>query len=366
MTNVFSPQGASQETDQAPFSVAIVGAGPVGLYAASLCGMLGLRVIVFETSPFVGGQCAALYPSKEVKGVPGFQGATAQELVTRLEQQARASRATFFLNATVENIREILRGEEGEGFELSAQGRTFAVRTVLIAAGMGRFYPNKPTFESTAPDVLNALEGKCVHYAVPDPERFRGQRVVIAGGGDSAVDWAFELLPVARSVTLVHRRETFRCAPASCSRLLALEQEGLLTVYRSANLKDLRIAEDHLTHVVLQPNSADACALDADHLLVFFGLTTDLSSFEKWDLAPRLFTRTKIPVNPLTGATAVPGVFAIGDIVSYPADAPSRINLIGSGFGEAIAAAYALRRFLYPNKRLALNVQSLSSVEEQG
>lgn len=342
---------------QPPFSVAIVGAGPSGLYAASLCGMLGLRVAVFETAPFVGGQCSALYPQKEVKGVPGFSGATAQELVACLERQAQKSGTTFFLEACVKNLREIVR-PEGTLFELTVRGQTFYARSVLIATGMGRFRPNKPTFPATGTDVLEMLEGRSVHYFVSDPVRFHDQRVVVAGGGDSAVDWVLGLLSVARSITLVHRREVFRCVPDSMLRLQSLENEGRLTIYRSAQLKGLKTEGDHLTHVILE-KGAEECVVEADHLLVFFGLAADLGCLSSWELAPRLFIRTKVPVDPLSCATAVPGVFAIGDIVAYPSNAPAKVTLIAAGFGEAVTAAYAIKRTLYPDEKLPLNVQSL-------
>lgn len=348
----------SSQTGLDPFSVAIVGAGPAGLYAASLCGSLGLRVAVFEALPFVGGQCAALYPCKGLKGVPGFPGAPAQDLIKHLERQARKSRAAIFLESGVEDLSQAVDEMGQTMFTLLAQGRIFQARSVLVATGMGRFCPNKPVLEAGELDTLGALEGKSVHYLVSDPKLFQNRCVVIAGGGDSAVDWAFELLPIAKSVTLVHRRETFRCAPESASRLKEAEDERRLLVYRSSQIKTLKSSNGQLTHVVLQTKTEDR-VLQADHLLVFFGLTMDPGTLSSWSLASRLITRTKISIDPLTCSTSVPGVFAIGDIATRPSSVPPRVNLIASGFGEAVAAAYAIRQYLHPDQQTALNVQSL-------
>lgn len=320
--------------------VAIIGAGPVGLFAIFECGMLTLRCQVIDALDAVGGQCAALYPEKPIYDIPGHPRLDALELIHRLEAQAAPFDPVYHLGQRVERLTPIA-GPDGPRIELeTSAGTVIDARCVIIAAGVGAFGPNRPPL-----DGLAAYEGRSVHYLVKRREDFRDRRVVIAGGGDSAVDWALSLQEVAARLHVVHRRPKFRAAPESVARMEALAASGKLDLVVPYQLHGLEGDDGQLSAVTVKTLDGDIRRLEADALLAFFGLATTLGPIADWGLT---LERNLITVAPATCETSMPGVFAIGDIAHYP----GKLRLILCGFSEAAMAAHAIHPLVFPGQAL--------------
>ena len=315
--------------------VAIVGAGPVGLFAAFECGMLGLGSVLIDSLPETGGQCAALYPEKPIYDIPAHPAIEGGALVAALEAQI----APFAVPRLLERRVESLDGTRGDFTLRTDRGDVVRTAAVVIAAGAGAFGPNRPPLAG-----LEAYERSGgVQYYVRRKEAFRGARVVIAGGGDSAVDWALALRGIAARITLVHRRPKFRAAPESLSRLAAAGDSIELVV--PYQLHGLRGEAGRLTGVEVATLDGDIRLLEAEHLLAFFGLSTDLGPIAKWGLHA---DRHHIQVTPSSCETSAAGVFAIGDVASYP----GKLKLILQGFSEAAMAAHAIHPIVHPETAL--------------
>lgn len=312
--------------------VVVVGAGPVGLFAVFQCGMLGLTAHVVDALEAPGGQCAALYPEKPIYDIPSRPSVLAGDLIADLMAQAAPFAPVFHLDQTVERV----DGDTTSGFTVTTSaGTTIAARAVIIAAGGGSFGPNRPPLPG-----LEGYEGTSVFYAVRCQDDFRGKRVVIAGGGDSAVDWAVALADVAAHVAVVHRRPRFRAAPEMVSRLSALAEEGRVELVTPYQLAGLEGDGTTLSAVTVRQMDGSLRSLPADVLLPFFGLSMDLGPVATWGLTVE---KGHLLVDPATLETARSGVFAIGDIAHYP----GKLKLILCGFSEAAMAAhraYALAR----------------------
>jgi thioredoxin reductase (NADPH) len=317
--------------------VAIIGAGPVGLFAVFECGMLKMRTALIDTLDDVGGQCTALYPEKPIYDIPGFPAIDAGRLVEQLEAQAAPFKPAHFLGQQVETLTAI----EG-GWRLgTSKGNTIDAKAVIVAAGAGAFGPNRPPLAG-----IERFEGTDVLYAVKKREAFRGKRVVIAGGGDSAVDWAISLSDIAASVQVVHRRPKFRAAPESASRLQALADAGKVELVVPYQLDALEAGADgRLAAVLVRQLDDSVRRLEADALLAFFGLAMTLGPIADWGLG---LERSHIAVQQSTCATTVPGIFAIGDIATYP----GKLKLILCGFSEAAMAAHAIHPLVFPGEAL--------------
>jgi len=321
----------SQQTD-----VAIIGAGPVGLFAVFECGMLDMKCHVFDALDIVGGQCAALYPEKPIYDIPGHPRIDAALLVDRLFEQAAPFNPTYHLGRAVTGLEKV-----GEGFAVTnAAGVTVTAHAVVIAAGGGAFGPNRPPLAG-----IEAFEDKSVFYLVRRREDFRGKRIVIAGGGDTAVDWTLSLAELAAHVMVVHRRPKFRAAPQSLRRLEELAAAGKVEMVIPYQLAALEGEGGRLDAVIVADLAGAERRLAADCLLPFFGLATQLGPLARWDLA---FEDNRIVVDPASCVTSRPGIFAIGDIANYP----GKLKLILSGFAEAAAAAHAIRPQVYPGEAL--------------
>jgi thioredoxin reductase (NADPH) len=314
--------------------VLVVGAGPVGLFAVFALGQVGLRSVVVDALQEVGGQCAALYPEKPIYDIPTRTEVAAGELVSALEAQAAAYAPRYLLGRRTEQ----LSGSQGAFLAKLSDGTELAARAVVVAAGAGAFGPNRPPLPGLA-----AYEERSVFYAVRSPERFRDQQIVVAGGGDSAADWAVILAGVARAVTLVHRRASFRAAPATMASITRLANAGRLRVAAPRTLRALSGHDGHLEAVVLAGDDGTTESVPADALLCFYGLAKDLSALRRWDIGAE---RDGVPVAPETMRTSRPGVYAIGDIAHYP----GKLKLILTGFAEAAAAAHAIRADLEPDR----------------
>ena len=325
---------ASHTTD-----VVIIGAGPVGLFAVFECGMLQLNCHVIDALSMIGGQCAALYPEKPIYDIPAHPQITGEGLIENLRQQIEPFNPTYHLGQQVTTITP--DDETGKNWLVeTSTGTKIRTKTIIIAAGVGAFGPNRPPLAG-----IEDFEGKSVHYYVGSRESYRDKNIVIAGGGDSAVDWAISLSEVAKRVSVVHRRPKFRAAPESEARLKTLADKGIIDLVVPFQLSNLVGENGHLTKVVVQSLEGDTKELPADVLLPFFGLSMNLGPIAEWGLG---LENHHITIDPATGSTNRPGIYAIGDIATYP----HKLKLILNGFAEGAQAAHAIRKFLYPEEIL--------------
>jgi len=326
--------------------ICIIGAGPVGLFAVFECGMLKMRCHVVDALDMSGGQCAALYPEKPIYDIPGYPAIDAAGLIGMLEQQASPFHPVYHLGRRVESLTEA-----GERWRIGLDdGTAIDARAVIVAAGVGAFGPNKPPIAG-----IEAYEGRSVFYLVKRREDFRGKRVVIAGGGDSAVDWALSLAEVAAEVFMIHRRPKFRAAPESVVRLEALAKAGRIEMVVPYQLARLEGAAGQLSAVVVATLEDQERALPADALLAFFGLAMNLGPIASWGLD---LERSHIRIDPATCATSRPGIFAIGDIATYP----GKLKLILCGFSEAAMAAHAIYPLVHPGEALHFEYSTTKGV----
>lgn len=336
--------GHSHQTD-----VVIVGAGPVGLFAVFECGMVRLNCHVIDVLDDAGGQCTALYPEKPIYDIPGFPRIEAAELVVRLKAQAAPFRPVYHLGEQVQAL-EALNG--GFWRVTTSKGTVLQARAVIIAAGVGAFGPNRPPLPG-----IEAYEGKSVFYYVTQRETFRGRRVVIAGGGDTAVDWALSLAEVAARVSVIHRRDKFRAAPESEARLKALAKAGKVDLVVPYQLHGLEGSDGQLKAVTVSTLDGVLKRIEADMLLPFFGLSMSLGPIADWSLA---LEHNQIAVEPSTAATSKPGIFAIGDVVTYP----GKLKLILTGFSEAAIAARSAYALVHPETPLHFEYSTTAGVPD--
>lgn len=317
--------------------VAIIGAGPVGLFAVFELGMLRIRAVLIDALGEVGGQCTALYPEKPIYDIPAHAAIGAGDLVAALEDQIAPFGAPRLLGQRVTT----LAGTRGDFTLGTDAGHTVQAKAVIVAAGAGAFGPNRPPLAD-----IEAYEATgAVRYHVRRREELRGKRVVIAGGGDSAVDWALALRGVAAAITVVHRRARFRAAPETAARLQEAADAGEIEIATPYQLQGLEGPGGGLAAVVLADLDGNTRAVPADVLLAFFGLSTDLGPIAAWGLA---LEHGHVTVTPATCETSVPGIFAIGDVATYA----GKLKLILQGFSEAAMAAHAIHAIVYPHTAL--------------
>ena len=317
--------------------VAIVGAGPAGLFAAFECGMLKLRSTLIDALPEVGGQCSALYPEKPIYDIPAHPAIAAGRLISQLEEQVAPFAPPRLLGRRVEH----LEGGSGAFMLRTDQGDEVRARAIVLAAGAGAFGPNRPPIEG-----LGMYEATgAVQYHVRRRDDYAGKRVVIAGGGDSAVDWALSLKDIAAKVYVVHRRPKFRAAPEMAAQLDAAAARGEVEMVIPYQLSGLHGEGGSLQGVAVAHLDGSARVLEADRLLPFFGLSMDLGPIAGWGLD---LERQHVQIDPSTCQTSVPGVFAIGDVVTYP----GKLKLILQGFSEAAVAAHAIHPIVHPDTAL--------------
>jgi thioredoxin reductase (NADPH) len=323
--------GEAYDTD-----VIIVGAGPVGLFAVFELGLLDLKAHVVDVLDRPGGQCAELYPEKPIYDIPALPIVTGQGLTDALMHQIAPFSPTLHLAQMAESLERL----PDKRFRLKTElGTTITAPILVIAAGGGSFVPRKPKL-----DGLEAFEGSSVHYAVRQMERFRDRDIVVAGGGDSALDWVLNLQPLARSTTLVHRRDDFRAAPHSVAKMRALVAEGKVRL-EIADLKGLSGADGQLSAVVCKTKEKGDYEIACNELLAFYGLTMKLGPIADFGLN---LSENLIPVDTEKFETSEPGIFAIGDINTYP----GKLKLILCGFHEAALMAQAAFRIARPGERL--------------
>ncbi|MCB0508230.1 MAG: NAD(P)/FAD-dependent oxidoreductase [Chitinophagales bacterium] len=299
--------------------ICIIGAGPVGLFTVFEAGLLKLRCHLVDYLPQPGGQLSEIYPKKPIYDIPGFPTVDAQELVDNLMEQARPFKPTFTLGERVEIINRL----EDESFELITHlGTQIHAKIICIAGGLGVFEPRKPAIDN-----LDKYEKKGVEYMVLDPEKFRDKKIVIAGGGDSALDWTMFLANVASELTMVHRGEMFRGAPDSVEKIKKLAEEGKIKLKLNSNVTHLH-GDEILEKVTITHNDGTPHEIDSDHYLALFGLSPKLGPIANWGLN---IEKNAINVNTRDYSTNVKGIYAIGDINNYE----GKLKLILCGFHEA-------------------------------
>ncbi len=317
--------------------VVIIGAGPAGLFSVFQCGMQNLSCHVFDSLEDIGGQCTALYPEKPIYDIPGFPVVKASDLILGLEEQVRKFKPTYHLS---QKVTEFRRHDKGRFLVIGDKGVQVDCAAIIIAAGGGSFGPNKPPLDN-----IEAFEGRSVFYACRDPQIFAGKNVVIAGGGDSAVDWACVLADIAKSVKIVHRRSKFRAASHAVEQLEHLIETKKIETVIPYQLLSLEGEAGVLSSVRVVDLDGEEKDLEADALLSFFGLAMDTGPLEDWGLK---MDDHHVLVEPTTCATSLPGIYAVGDIATYM----NKQKLILSGFAEAAQAAQDIHRFLHPEEDL--------------
>ncbi len=304
--------------------VVIIGAGPVGLFAVFECGLLKMKSVVVDALDFIGGQCTALYPEKPIYDIAGLPEVAAEDLIKNLEKQAAPFAPQYLLGQQVTEI-------SGKGpFEIkTSKGNTIECKVIIIAAGCGAFGPNRPP--------INGLEEYektgAVNYLVRSKEDYRGKKVVIAGGGDSAVDWANILADVTEKLYMVHRRDKFRAAPETVERMEKLRDAGKIEYVIPYQPSGLVGSNGKLSQVELKDLSGNVKHIEADNLLCFFGLAMELGPIAKWGLN---LDKNHIAVDQVTLQTSTEGIYAVGDICHYK----GKLKLITCGFSEAAMAAH--------------------------
>ena len=326
--------------------ICIIGAGPVGLFAVFEAGLLKMRCHLVDVLPQIGGQLSEIYPKKPIYDIPGLPEVLAGDLVENLRAQIAPFKPTFTLG---EKITSLVKNDDGSFTLTTSDETTIQCRVVVIAGGLGCFEPRKPELDN-----LEYFEGKGVVYMVKDPEYFRQKRIVIAGGGDSALDWTIHLAEIAEQVTLVHRNESFRGAPDSAEKVATLAQSGKIKLLLNTNLHSVN-GNGVMKSVSCVGKDKQLIELEADFLIPLFGLSPKLGPIAEWGLN---MDKQAIIVNTLDYSTNVDGVYAIGDINTYP----GKLKLILCGFHEAALMAQSAFRFVYPNQKLSFKYTTVNGV----
>ena len=327
--------------------VVVVGAGPVGLFQVFELGLLGLKAEIVDTLRQPGGQCTELYPDKPIYDIPAVPICTGDELTEALLKQIEPFGANIHLGEEV----TVVKKNDEHGFHVETRnGKKFAAKAVVIAGGVGSFQP-RPIRVKDAENYA----GKSLHYRVKNPQQFAGKKLVILGGGDSALDWAVELAGIAAHVTVVHRRDEYRAAPATVDTMRALEADGAISTIESAKATTFAGNGDTLTGVTVQAKESEPVDVPADHVLVFFGLAPKLGPIAEWGLD---INRKTINVDTEKFETSEPGIYAVGDINYYP----GKKKLILCGFHEAALAAFAIKAQIEPGKKVHVQYTTTSPI----
>ena len=323
----------------------VIGAGPVGLFAVFELGLLNIRCHVVDILDKVGGQCAELYPEKPIYDIPGMPVVTGQELTDKLMEQIAPFSPEFHLNHMVTSLEKV----DEETWRLHTDGDiVLDTKVIVIAAGGGSFQPKKPPIPG-----IDEYEGTSVFYSVRRMEDFRDRDILVVGGGDSALDWVLNLQPLAKSMTLLHRREEFRAAPDSVSRMRALVDDGKVT-FHLGQVKGLEGDGGTLTGVNIKTKAGEDITVNCDTLLPFFGLTMKLGPIANWGLN---LEENLIPVDTEKFETSTPRIFGIGDIITYP----GKLKLILSGFHEGALMSQQAFRYIFPDERLVFQYTTSST-----
>ncbi|EEI92111.1 pyridine nucleotide-disulfide oxidoreductase [Sphingobacterium spiritivorum ATCC 33300] len=326
--------------------ICIIGAGPVGLFAVFEAGLLKMRCHLIDVLPQVGGQLSEIYPHKPIYDIPGYPAINAQELINNQMEQIAPFHPTFTLGERVEGLQ---KQEDGSYYVTGSEGTVIHCQVVVIAGGLGCFEPRKPEIRN-----LDTFEHNSVHYMVRDPERFRDKNILIAGGGDSALDWTIFLADVAKSITLVHRSDSFRGAPDSAEKVYKLANEGKIDLLLSHNLVALQ-GNGTLQEVHLQNKQKEAVVVNTEHFIPLYGLSPKLGPIADWGLS---IDKNAIVVDTFDYSTNVERIFAIGDINTYP----GKLKLILCGYHEAALMAQSAFKYVYPDQKLSFKYTTVNGV----
>ena len=330
--------------------VVIVGAGPCGLFQVFELGLLGLKAEVIDSIRQPGGQCSELYPDKPIYDIPAIPVCTGQELTDNLLKQIVPFHCGMHLGDEVTIVR---RQDDNTFFVETAGGKRFSAKAVVIAGGVGSFQP-RPLRVPHAKE----FENISLHYRVRDPRQFTGKKLVILGGGDSALDWVLALADKAGQVTLVHRRDEYRAAPLSVARMQALAASGSIDVVENGKATGITGSAGRMTAITIQLKDGAAMEIAADHALVFFGLAPKLGPIADWGLD---INRKTINVDTGKFETSEAGIYAVGDINQYP----GKKKLILCGFHEAALAAFAIKQRMEPDKKVHVQYTTTSPIMHQ-
>ncbi len=334
--------------------VIIIGAGPCGLFTVFEAGLLKWKCHLIDYLPTPGGQCAEIYPKKPIYDIPGYPSVLAGDLIDNLMEQAKPFSPTFSLGERAESLEKL---PDGSFRVTTSRGTVVTGSTVFLAGGLGCFEPRKPTIDNIA-----HFEDRGVEYIVRDPELYRNKKVVIGGGGDSALDWTIVLASIASEVTLVHRSQTFRAAPDSVAKAQALAAEGTIRMITDGQVSSVHGAyhgADHdanqLAGVTITLNDGTTEELAVDHYVPLFGLSPKLGPIAGWGLG---IEKNAVSVDPTTYMTSVEGVYAVGDIAEYP----NKLKLILSGFHEAALALHVEYQRQHPEKKHVLKYTTVTGI----
>ena len=327
--------------------ILIIGAGPVGLFAVFEAGLLGLKCHIIDALAKPGGQCAEIYPKKPIYDIPGMPEVMAGDLIDNLLEQIKPFSPGYTLG---ERAEKLIKNEDGSFDVVTNMNKVHNAKVIAIAGGLGSFEPRKPPLDS----ILD-YEGKGVEYMVKNPEHFQEKKIVIAGGGDSALDWTIELSKLAKKVTLVHRRNEFRGAVDSVEKVQKLKNNSIIDVITPAEVIKLN-GKDKLESLEIKHND-DFKTIETDFFIPLFGLVPKLGGISNWGLD--LKKNSIVVNNSLDYQTNVPGVFAIGDINTYP----GKLKLILCGFHEATLMCQSAYKIINPNKKNILKYTTVSGVK---
>jgi thioredoxin reductase (NADPH) len=326
--------------------ICIIGAGPVGLFTVFEAGLLKMRCHLVDALPQVGGQLSEIYPRKPIYDIPGYPTIQAQELVDNLMEQIKPFEPGFTLGERVEGLE---KQADGSFIVTTSDSTSIHCQVVAIAGGLGCFEPRKPDIEN-----LELFEGKGVSYMVKDPELYRDKNVVLAGGGDSALDWTIFLADVAKKVTLVHRGDTFRGAPDSAEKVFKLAEAGTINLVLSSHLTKIN-GNGHLNEVTLVDKAKTETIMETDYLIPLFGLSPKLGPIGEWGLN---IEKSAIAVNTEDYSTNIERIYAIGDINTYT----NKLKLILCGFHEAALMCHSAFKYVYPDQKLSFKYTTVYGV----
>lgn len=337
------------EQDIITTDVVIIGAGPVGIFAVFEAGLLGLKCHLIDNLDRPGGQCIELYPEKPIYDIPSRPQVTGEELVHDLMEQAAPFDPIFHINQQAKSLE---RQDNGCWRVSTTRNTTIEAPIVVVACGAGSFVPKKPPYER-----LEEFEEKSVRYAVHRMENYRDKKLVIVGGGDSALDWVISLAPIAERITLVHRREEFRGAHDTAMQVLKLAKDNVIDVH-FGNVTDIIGTEGQISDVEITTLKGEVLKIECDLLVPFMGLKVKLGPIAEWGLN---LDKKHVLVSPETFSTAVDGIYAIGDVCTYP----GKLKLILTGFYEAAVMVRSAFKYAYPDRKMAGGYTTTNSVIQE-